>query len=130
MHLTIFSGASIPATNAQRRKKRHGRRSCKDIKSNPRARISADIRHGELTFNQTTIKLQKPIIPISLGESPAQAFVSLIATTYMKCWMNSIVSKQIRNRIKYPMMARREMFSGDRIYVGYSMTENGEHSRY
>jgi hypothetical protein len=53
-----------------------------------------------LTFNHTIIRFQKPIILIWRGVAPVQALVSFIATTYMKCRMNSIVRREKRKRKK------------------------------
>ena len=57
-----------------------------------------------LTFSQTTIKFQKPIMHNSAAVVPAQALVSLMATTYMKCRMNSRVKMHAINRAKYPIV--------------------------
>lgn len=50
------------------------------------------------TLSQTMIRFQKPIILSSIGVAPSQAFESLIATTYVKWRMNSMVSRHAKKR--------------------------------
>jgi hypothetical protein len=66
------------------------------------------------TFNQTTMRFQKPIMLISKGVAPCQAAspTSLIATTYIWCSSHSIVKKQKRKRNAYETMTVREMERG------------------
>jgi hypothetical protein len=47
------------------------------------------------------IRFQNPTILISAGVKPTQAFLSLIATTYMKCKTNSIAKREKIKRIMY-----------------------------
>ena len=48
------------------------------------------------TFSQT-IRFQNPIMESSIGDAPCHVCVSLMATTYMKCRINSIVNRQSKS---------------------------------
>ena len=68
------------------------------------------------TFNQTMIKFQNPIILKSKGVSPCHAFVSLIATTYMKWRMNSMVRRDAASRMPYLPTVDQGMVEGRRCW--------------
>ena len=46
--------------------------------------VTIEVEKLGLTFNHTMIKFQKPIMLSCAAVSPVQAFVSLMATTYIK----------------------------------------------
>ena len=69
------------------------------------------------TFNQTMIKFQNPTILSSNGVSPLHAEVSLMATTYIKCRINSIVKKHETNLTKYLPTAFHEGLVGLMCYA-------------
>lgn len=52
----------------------------------------------------------------SAAESPCQAPVSLMATTYIVCRTDSMVRRQKMNRIEYETFSRVEMVNGARTY--------------
>ena len=53
----------------------------------------------EQTLSHTTIRFQNPIMLSSATLSPPQARVSLMATTYMKCRISSIVNSVPTKRV-------------------------------
>lgn len=52
------------------------------------------------TLSQTTKRFHKPTMQSSAAEYPTQAFLSLMATTYMKCKMNSSVMMHTMKRAR------------------------------
>jgi hypothetical protein len=59
---------------------------------------------GIKTFSQTMMRFQNPTIESSISDAPCHIRVSLLATRYMKCRMNSIVNRQKTKRRRYDIV--------------------------
>ena len=60
------------------------------------------------------MRFQNPIMLICAGLAPTHAFRSLMATTYMKWRMNSIVRKEMMKRRRYFVVVWDDMGVGRR----------------